>query len=327
MRPVQPLARIVLLAALVLVVSTCGESPTGGGRLVPSSLSIVAGNTQTDTIGAHLAAPLGVRVLTATGAGVPDVTVRFTASGNGAVVPTLATTDATGVAYASWTLRTLAGPDTVIATVAVLPSQQAVFTATVRPGRLAHLTITPDTVRFFKLQDTTALQAHGEDRAHNAVVLGRLTWAIAGSTSIIASIDTAGVVRSLGQGSTTASATDLAAGIFADAHVIVSQAPATVIITNPGSDTLNWLGQLRALSPAAYDSGGYLIFGAPFTWRSLDTNVAQVQVFGGSGLVTAVRSGTARIVGDYQGLADTATLTVRQLPASVAINVSDTLID
>ena len=321
----KPLARIVLLAALVIVVSTCGESPTGGGPPVPSSLSIVAGNSQTDTIGAHLATPLQVRVLSAAGAGIPNVTVRFRASGNGSVVPDLATTDATGVAFTHWMLRTLSGPDTAIATVAVLPNEPAVFTATVQPGRLALLTITPDTVRFFKLQDTTALRAQGEDRAHNAVVLGRLTWAIAGSTSIIASIDTAGVVRSLGPGSTSASATDIAAGIFATAHVIVSQAPATVIITNPGSDTLNWLGQLRALSPAAYDFGGYLIFGAPFTWRSLDTSVAQVQVFGGSGLVTAVRSGTARIVADFQGLADTATIIVRQLPASVVINVSDTL--
>src|SRR3989442_39188 len=205
--------------------------PTGRGRLVPSSFSIVAGNTQTDTIGAHLAAPLGVRVLTATGAGVPDVTVRFTASGNGAVVPTLATTDATGVAYANWTLRTLSGPDTVIATVAVLPSQQAVFTATVQPGRLAHLTITPDTVRFFKLQDTTAMQAHGQDCAHNAVLLGRLTWSIAALTSIIPYIDTAGVVRSLGPGSTAASATHSSSGLVATARVIVSQTPATVVVT------------------------------------------------------------------------------------------------
>src|SRR5438876_3895400 len=111
---------MVLLAALVIVVSTCGESPTGGGPPVPSSLSIVAGNSQTDTIGAHVANPLQVRVLSAAGAGIPNVTVRFRASGNGAVAPGFATTDATGVAFAQWTLRTLAGPDTVIATVAVL---------------------------------------------------------------------------------------------------------------------------------------------------------------------------------------------------------------
>ena len=107
----------------------------------------------------------------------------------------------------------------------------------------------------------------------------------------------------------------------------MSQAPATVVVTtSPGTDTLNWLGQQRAIYGTAQDSAGYLIVGAPFTWRSLDSGVAQVQVSGGSGLVTAVWSGTARIVGEYQGLADTATITVRQVPARVSIAVDpDTL--
>ncbi len=312
------MVRHLLVAGVVVGLLSCGE-PTGGGPPVPASLSIITGNTQTDTIGAHLTTPLGVRVLTATGAGVPGITVQFAASGNGSVAPTQATTDATGLASATWTLRTLVGPDTVKATVAVLTGQQAVFTAVVNPGRLAHLTLTPDTVRFFKLQDTTKVLAAGTDRALNPVVLGALQW----STAVpgIASVTQAGVVQSVARGRTTASAQDPTTGVVDTTRVIVSQTPADIVV-QPGADTLNWLTETLQLGATAHDSGGSTITGVPFTWQSLDNAVALVDTVGE---VTAVTAGAARIQVAYLGLADTAAILVRQIPASVSIAVSDTL--
>jgi len=308
---------LLILGAVVGLLS-CGE-PTGGGPPVPASLSIITGNTQTDTIGAHLATPLGVRVLTATGAPVPNATVQFAASGNGSVAPTAATTDANGLASATWTLRTLVGPDTVRATVAALAGQEAVFTAVVNPGRLAHLTLTPDTVRFFKLQDTTKVLVAGTDRALNPVVLGALQW----STALpgIATITQTGVVQSVARGRTTASAQDPTTGVVDTTRVVVSQTPLDIAV-QPGTDTLNWLNETLQLAATAHDSGGYTITGVPFTWQSLDSAIALVDTVG---KVTAVTAGTAHIRVSYLGVADTAAILVRQIPASVTIAVSDTL--
>src|SRR5204862_1402698 len=119
----------------------CTETPTQAER-TPASLVVVSGANQSDTVAQQLAVPLGVRVLTNDGGGVPGVVVRFQATGDGNLSATLPPTDATGVAYTAWSLRTHAGPDTVIATVAVLQGQQAVITATAVPDRLAVLRVT-----------------------------------------------------------------------------------------------------------------------------------------------------------------------------------------
>jgi len=311
---------ICLTVGAVLLAGSCG-GPTDGGQLTPSSLTLLSGSGQTDTIGAHLTDPLVVRVLTSDNRGVPGVTVRFTASGNGSVTPDLATTDATGAASAHWTLRTLSGPDTVIATVAALTGQRAVFTATVSTGRLAILSITPDTVRFFKLHDTTLMHVQGVDRAANPVTPGALTWSTVAPA--IATVTSTGIVRSETRGTTAVVALDAAANVRDTARVVVTQTPASIVI-QPATDTLNWLGETVVLAAAASDSGGAPITGVPLTWQSLDGGVASVDSVGH---VTAIFAGGARIVASYLGIADTASITVRQIPATVSIAVGpDTLI-
>jgi hypothetical protein len=318
MSSVRTTAAVVLTLVVTL---SCGDGPTDNPPPVPSSIAIASGNTQSDTIGALLGLPLVVRVLTQSGAGIAGVSVQFQASSNGSVSPDPAITNASGLATSNWTLRTAPGPDTVIATVASLTGQQAVFTATVSIGRLAHLTIIPDTVRFFKLQDSTALAIEGTDRAFNVVTLGSIAWSTTGPT--IASVSSAGLIRSLSRGTTKAIAQDVASGVRDTATVVVSQTPVGIVVT-PDADTLNWLGQTAQLTAAASDSGGSPITGVPFSWQSLDSAIAPVS---NAGLVQAQTTGAARIVVSYLGVADTAAITVRQVPASVSIAVDpDTLV-
>jgi streptogramin lyase len=68
-------------------------------RNVPRSLSVVSGGSQTITAGQEAADLLRIRVLGSAGAGVPNVTVRFTSMPSGALThPQTVMTDASGIA-------------------------------------------------------------------------------------------------------------------------------------------------------------------------------------------------------------------------------------
>ena len=309
-----------LLATGLAVSLSCDKNPASSGPLVPALLVIVAGNDQVDTIGAPLHDPLGVRVITRDSTGVPNVTVRFQSTADGTVSPGLSTTDATGVAFARWTLRTATGPDSVIATVSVLQGQRAVFLATTQVGRLATLALTPDTVRFSKLQDSTKIQPRGKDRAQNVVPLRPLVWSV--EKPAVVSLNQSGLARALSRGVTSLSALDTVTGVRGTGFVIVDQLPSAVIVT-PSADTLTWLGDTLRLSASATDSAGFGIAGAQFLWRSVNPAVARVDTVG---KVTAVAVGATGIVLTYLTLEDTALVTVRQVAARLAVTPrADTL--
>jgi uncharacterized protein (TIGR03437 family) len=85
--------------------------------VTPAGLTIVSGNNQSGSTGASLAAALVVKVVDATGAGVPGVIVSFTVSplGSATVRPSPAITLNDGTASAMLTLGTTAGAVTVTA--------------------------------------------------------------------------------------------------------------------------------------------------------------------------------------------------------------------
>jgi hypothetical protein len=100
----------------------------------------VSGSGQTGAVNTLLPAPLVVRLLDGTGAPVAGATVLFSASGsNGTVTPTSATTNANGDASTSWTLGTLAGGQTAIASASDVSPVS--FTATATAGVAAQLSI------------------------------------------------------------------------------------------------------------------------------------------------------------------------------------------
>jgi hypothetical protein len=119
-RAIDPATGQALVFAAFRAVGTPGA---------PAALVKVSGDAQTGAPGVALADSLRVRLTDVYGNGISGQTVAFAAAGGGTVSPATASTDASGVARAAWTLGTHLGtPQTVAATAASLPA--AGFTAT-----------------------------------------------------------------------------------------------------------------------------------------------------------------------------------------------------
>lgn len=80
---------------------------------------------------------------------------------------------------------------------------------------------------------------------------------------------------------------------------------------------LNAIGRSAQLAPEVRDSRGAVIAGPALAFTSLDPLVASVDA--GTGLVTARSVGTTGIIATSRSKADTATVLVRQVPASIRL--------
>ena len=116
-----------------------------------------------------------------------------------------------------------------------------------------------------------------------------VTWLSNAPT--IASIDAGGRVRALDPGSTTITAT--AGNNLASVTIPITVRPRipTTLTVTPTIDTISPAGT-RALSATVRDQNGALLTSAPVIWRSLNPNLATVNV---SGVVSAIAAGTASI--------------------------------
>lgn len=94
------------------------NSGTTQNSTVPASMAVVDGDAQTGPAGSALAKAPQVIVKNAAGAGLAGVSVTFmVTSGGGAVNVTTATTNSSGIASAgAWTLGTVAGTNSLVAT-------------------------------------------------------------------------------------------------------------------------------------------------------------------------------------------------------------------
>jgi adhesin/invasin len=112
----------------------------------PTSLILQSGGAQTAVAGSAVPVAPSVVVRDARGNPVAGITVAFTPGPNsGAVTGGQATTNAAGVAtVGSWTLGTTSGPQTLIASLAGLPS--VTITATATAGVVARLVANIDSV-------------------------------------------------------------------------------------------------------------------------------------------------------------------------------------
>lgn len=95
-----------------------------------------------------------------------------------------------------------------------------------------------------------------------------------------------------------------------------SRRAASVTVT-PGADTIV-KGDTARLVAQARDSAGSVIPGVVFSWSTLDNAVASVNA---SGLVTALNSGTARIVAALDGVSDTSSILVPSTPPPTLVAI------
>lgn len=88
------------------------------------------------------------------------------------------------------------------------------------------------------------------------------------------------------------------------------------VVVRPAVDTINAIGYTTRLSATARDGGGSLVPGVTYTWSSTNTALAKVDQ---TGKVTSVRTGKVKIIASAGGRADTATILLRQLAATVTV--------
>ncbi|HEU0080023.1 MAG TPA: dockerin type I domain-containing protein, partial [Longimicrobiaceae bacterium] len=187
----------------------------------PSAAVVVAGADQTATAGSAVATAPAVRVADSAGNPVIDVPVTFAvATGGGSVTGGAVRTDAGGVAtVGSWTLGTVAGPNSLTATVQGGPT--ATISATGLPGAAASISIRSGDGGTATVATTRALEARVVDAHGNGVAGVTVSWAVAsggGSLSAPGSAtDASGVASTVwtfggtvGTQSAAASATGLA---------------------------------------------------------------------------------------------------------------------
>lgn len=165
-----------------------------------------------------------------------------------------------------------------VATVTVSPP-----TSTLAPGQTAQLSAS--------LRDAGGAQLTGRAIAWSA------------SPSQGATVNNAGLVTAVAAGTVTVTATS--EGKSGSAQVIVTAPVATVVVS--ASTTTLVPQQTLQLSAALQDAGGVPLSGRVVTWTSSQAQVATVS---GSGLVTALATGTTTVTATSEGRSGTIDLTV-----------------
>ena len=156
--------------------------------------------------------------------------------------------------------------------------------------------VTPDTVALIALGDTVRLVAEVGDQLGRVMEDEPVTW-VSGDT-IVAAVDSAGLVTAVGTGATRVTGT--AGDAFGSAAVTVMQSAGSVEVS-PAAATIA-SGDTVRLAAEEFDENGHAVAGAEFAWSSSDVSVATVD---GSGLVHGVAEGTATITatsGSAQGM-------------------------
>lgn len=241
---------------------------------------------------------------------IPDVSIEWNSADEA-----VATVDAGGLVTATGngTADIIATGGGSTATAALTVSQ-----------RLVRIALSPAADTLLAVGDTVRLDGQPVDANDNRVVDATVEWSSADDA--IATVDSAGLVTAVGNGSATITA---AVGtVTATSAVTVSQVLVEVDVI-PAATALLALGDTVRLAAAGLDANGYAIADISFSWTSRNDAVATVD---SAGLVTAIRTGSTDVLATTGELGDSAGVTVAQLasevrvtPATDTLEVGDTL--
>lgn len=307
----------------VTVVAT-SEGKSGSAEVVvtagtPASGAKVGGAGGSGVAGQPLPDSLALRVINSAGEPVSGVEVTWSVtSGGGSISPGTSLTNADGVAQAQWTLGNQPGEQTVAAQVAGLPPVVFTVQATAPPPPpsvpVATVTVTPREAQI-AIGQTVDLDATARDAAGNALTGRSLSWK--SSNEAVASVDGTGGVTGKVPGKVTVTATVEGQIGTAEVTVLAPPPPTVASVTvEPGSATLTSLGATRQFTATVRDANRNPIPGVQVAWTSSKNEFAEVN---SSGLATAVGNGTTTITAAVGSVRGTATLTVDQRVATVAV--------
>ena len=161
--------------------------------------------------------------------------------------------------------------------------------------------VTPDTVALTAIAQTAQLAAEVRDQAGRPMADAAVAWSSA--DTLVAAVDSAGLVTAVGGGSVRVTAS--AGEASGEALVTVMQSAGSVVVS-PAADTV-MLGDTLRLAAEAVDGNGHAIEGAEFRWSSSDPSVAAVD---DSGLVRGQAEGKATIRAAGGGVEGTSEITV-----------------
>jgi hypothetical protein len=294
----------------------------------PASVVVVSGDYQGAAAGATLPDLITVQVRDNKDRGMADQPVEFAVeSGGGSVAPASIQTDAEGYARTSWTLGNVMGEQ--ILQVVAGNSGNVSVVAVAQPAATQVVRLAGDGQSgpaSTPLADSVAVQVLNAD---NSPVQGvTVYWNVTSGGGQVSPdhgvTDASGVLRAawtLGgtSGAHTLSAMAPGVGEVAFSATATTGVAAGVdrIEVSPATATLDAINEQTTLKATVYDAANQILSGETITWSSLSSDVATVD---GSGHVTARAVGTALIVAMASGAADTAAVTVRQVPASVEVS-------
>lgn len=277
-----------------IAASALGKSATAVITVTARDVASVVVIPATVSMRIGVTTPLQAQTLDAEGATLTGRTVTW-ASGN----PSVATVSAQGVVTA-----VAVGAATITATSEGKVGQAAV-TVTLPPVQTITVTPSLDTLG---VGNERALTAVLRDAAGNVLTGRALSWS--SSNVSIATVSSTGAVNALAPG--TATITVSSEGRLGTATVVVLARLANTVTVTPSSSTLI-VGSTVQLSTQITDAQGNLLTGRTVTFASDAPGVATVN---GSGLVTSVAAGTARITASSEGKSGSATVQVIPVPVA-----------
>jgi hypothetical protein len=112
--------RLAITTLITGAAAACSDSDSVSPATA-STITVVSGGAQTGVVNTALGSIVVVEVMSSSGAPVVGAVVAFAPSANaGSISATQATTDGSGQAAVVWTLGTVAGADTLVATIGSL---------------------------------------------------------------------------------------------------------------------------------------------------------------------------------------------------------------
>jgi len=267
------------------------------GPLVPEPTTIVPGVANIALSYFGEARTLSAGVLDQGGAAMTGAALSWASSDE-----TVVTVDTSGVV-------TALGNGSAVVTVTSGRASGSISVAVAQVA--ASTTLTDDALAFVSLGDTLRLVATVWDAGGSPVQGAEVSWATL--DSLVARVDSTGLVTAIGSGATRAVATSGATS--AGSAVSVVQAPSSVELS---ADRLSFhaFGDTVSLDAVVLDPGGSSVAQASVTWVSDDTAVATVSP---DGRVTAVGNGATWMTASSGSVWGRAEVVVRQVATSVTV--------
>jgi hypothetical protein len=182
-RLVRGAGRRGLLLAALAGAGACSDNNNSVAPLTATAVTAnAATNGQTGTVGTALAQAVGVLVVDQNGAPLANATVNWTVeSGGGALSASSSTTDSNGNATVVWTLGTIAGTDSLKASLA--SGAVAFVTATATAGAATQILITSGGTQTVAAGSTTApFVMEVADQFANPIANATVAWTTTGGT-------------------------------------------------------------------------------------------------------------------------------------------------